>query len=56
MVDTIKDFIFDNIIKTYKDVKNKSAAVQIEASSGAKLTPEARSAVQKISQLVANKT
>lgn len=54
MVDTINDLIFDNIIKTYEDTKQRSGAVQKDSSQ--KLTPEARVVVQKISEIVAKKT
>jgi len=56
MVDTINDFIFDKIINTYQDIKNKSEARAEPSSSEGRISGEAQQAVQQISKLVAKKT
>jgi len=56
MVDTINDLIFDKIINTYQDIKNKSQARSEPSSSEGRISGEAQQAVQQISKLVAKKT
>jgi len=56
MVDTMNDFIFDKVINTYEDTKNKlRASLEVVGESG-RISGEARVAVQQISKLVAKKT
>ena len=56
LVDTINDFIFDKVINTYEDIRNKSQARLQPTSETTRISGEARGAVQQISKLVAKKT
>ena len=56
MVDTMNDFIFDKVINTYEDTKNKLRASLEVLGESSRISGEARGAVQQISKLVAKKT
>ena len=57
MVDTINSFIFDKIINTYENIKNRSnATTRDNYGEKVRISGQPLLAVQKISQLIAKKT
>jgi hypothetical protein len=55
MIDTINDLIFIKTIDAYNDIKNRLQARTEDSGDGRSITGSAKSAVQKVSQLVAYK-
>ena len=56
MIDSINDFVFDKIISSYEDIKNRLRAKEEDAGEKGILSGEAKQSVQQISKLVAVKT
>jgi hypothetical protein len=55
-IDSINDFVFDKIISSYEDIKNRLRAKEEDAGEKGILSGEAKQSVQQISKLVAVKT
>lgn len=55
MVDTITDLIFVKTIDVYNDVKNRQQARSEDSGDGSSITGSAKTAVQRVSRLVARK-
>lgn len=55
MIDTINDLIFIKTIDTYNDVKNRLQARNEDTGDGSSISGSAKTAVQKVSQLLAYK-